>query len=141
MSQKITLPAELTPQQILAVEKLAMGATVVATAKAIGVARETVHRWFREDWPFQAAVNASRRDMLEGAQRRMLALADKALTNVEDALDQANLAASLTLLKGIGALDGTTPRVGSDDAQILKEEAALLEKELEMARAIHRMRL
>lgn len=139
MSQKITLPAELTPQQILAVEKLAMGATVVATAQAVGVSRETVHRWFREDWTFQAAVNTSRRDMQEAAQRRMLALSAKALSNVEEALDQGSLTASLALLKGLGALDRTAPPVGSDDPTILAEEAAFRDKESEMTRTLRRM--
>ena len=43
------------------VEQLAVGATVVSAAEAAGISRETVHRWNREDWAFQAAVNRARR--------------------------------------------------------------------------------
>ena len=61
MPQNATPQAELSPQQVLAIEQLAVGATVVSAAEAAGISRETVHRWNREDWAFQAAVNRARR--------------------------------------------------------------------------------
>ena len=57
MPHNTSLDAELSPSQLVAVEQLAVGATVIRAAEAAGVGRETVHRWSRENLAFQAAVN------------------------------------------------------------------------------------
>ena len=124
---------ELTPQQILAVAQLTIGATVVSAAQAAGVSRETVHRWSREDWTFQAAVNRARRDLQEAVKRRLLVVAEKAMSNVADAVDKGNLSASLSVLKGLGVFNGVAPRLGSDDPDVLAEEATLRERETRSA--------
>jgi hypothetical protein len=128
MPQKITLTAELSPQQLLAVEQLAIGATVTCAAEAAGVSRETVHRWSREDFTFQAALNRARRDLQDAIERRLLAVAERAMANVADAVEDGNLNVSLSLLKGLGVLGGTSPRPGSDDPQELAEQARFTEE-------------
>jgi len=125
MSQNTTKATGLSPQQLLAVEQLAIGAKVTHAAEAAGVSRETVHRWTREDFTFQAALNRARLDLQEAIERRLLAVAEKAMANVAAAVESGNLNVSVTLLKGLGVLDGAYPRPGSDDPQELAEQARL----------------
>ena len=139
MPQNATPQAELSPQQVLAIEQLAVGATVVSAAEAAGVSRETVHRWNREDWAFQAAVNRARRDLQEAVERRLLAVAEKAMSNVSDAVDEGNLSASLSVLKGLGVLNGVAPRLGSDDPVDLSGEADLRKQETHNARQLRKL--
>jgi len=123
MPQNATPAARLSPQQLLAVEHLAIGATVTRAAEAAGVSRETVHRWTRDDFTFQAALNRARRELQDAIERRLLAVAEKAMANVADAVEDGNLNVSVTLLKGLGVLSGTPTRPGSDDPQDLAEQA------------------
>ena len=126
----------LNAQQLRAVQHLVAGDTVTRTADAAGVARETVHRWCREDWGFQAAVNAARRDLRDAVERRLVAVAEKAVRNVGEAVERGDLRASIAVLKGLGALGGTLPGIGSDDPQILAGEAARREQMATAARAV-----
>ena len=128
MPQKTTPTVELSPQQVVAVEQLSIGATVTYAAEAAGVSRETVHRWSREDFAFKAAVNGARRDLQDAMERRLLAIAERAMANVAEAVENANLNVSVTLLKGLGVLAGTSPRPGSDDPQVLAEQARFAEE-------------
>ena len=77
MPQNATPQAELSPQQVRTIEQLAIGVTVVRAAEVAGVSRETVHRWSREDWTFQAALNRARSELQEAVERRLLAVADR----------------------------------------------------------------
>jgi hypothetical protein len=136
MPQNATPAASLSPQQLLAVEQLAIGATVTHAAETAGVSRETVHRWSREDFTFQAALNRAHRDLQDSIERRLLAVAQKAMANVADAVEDGNLNVSVTLLKGLGVLGGTPPRPGSDDPQDLAEQAKSAEEMRRMTRAL-----
>ena len=88
MPQNDTLQAELSPHQELAVEQLTIGATVVCAAEVAGVSREMVHRWNWEDWTLQAALNRARRDLQQSVERRLLVVAERAMCNVADAVDE-----------------------------------------------------
>ena len=55
----------LTPQQIAALERLLAGETVTDTAKAVKIDRSTLHRWLRENFEFQAALNRRKRELTE----------------------------------------------------------------------------
>ena len=133
MPRNATPPTKLSSQQLLAVEQLTIGATVVCAAKAAGVSRETVHRWSRKDWMFQAAVNRARRDLQEAVERRLLVVAERAMSNVADAVDKGNLSASLSVLKGLGVLNGVSPSLGSEDPGQLAAEAELRDHETRTA--------
>ena len=63
MSQNDTPIDGVSAKQARAIDQLVTGATVTEAAKAAGVGRSTLHRWLREDWNFQAAHNAARRDL------------------------------------------------------------------------------
>ena len=88
----------------------------------------------REDWTFQAAVNRTRRELQESVERRLLAVAEKAVSNVENAVDEGNLNASLTVLRGVGVLSGVALTFASGDASELEAETTLQRKEAETAR-------
>ena len=64
---------KLGARQTRALAELLGGSTVTSAAKAAGVDRSTVHRWLREDFTFQASLNAARRDMQREVGHRLLA--------------------------------------------------------------------
>ena len=134
MPHNTSRDAELSPSQLVAVEQLAVGATVIRAAEAAGVGRETVHRWSRENLAFQAAVNGARRELQDAVNRRLLAVAERAMTNVAEAVEHGNLSASLSVLKGLGVFGGGLPTVGSDDPNVLAEQATMREQAVKNAR-------
>ena len=125
----------ITPDQIRVLERLLAGETVTAAAKAVGVDRSTLHRWLRDDFEFQAALNRWKRELSNAVQARLLAITHKAAQTVENAVDQGNLTASLAVLKGMGALSGTPVSSGCEDPKILSEEAELAREEAELVKA------
>ncbi len=130
---------ELTASQLAAVAQLAQGATVIRAAEAAGVCRETVHRWSRENLDFRAALNGARRELQDALNRRLLAVAERAMTNVAEAVEHGDLRASLSVLKGLGVFGGHLPNVGSDDPKVLAEEEAVTEQTAETARMYARL--
>lgn len=92
---------QLSARQIRVVTSLMAGETVVAAAKSAGVSRETVHRWWREDFEFPATYNRGRRELLETTQCRLLALADQATETVKKAVEQGDTKTALVVLKGL----------------------------------------
>ena len=125
----------LTPEQINALERLLVGETVTATAKAVGIDRSTLHRWLRKDFEFQAAFNRRKREIAEAVQVRLLSVADKAAAVVGNAVEHGNLNAALAVLRGMGGLSGTPVSAGCEDPEILREEAESVREEAELVRA------
>jgi hypothetical protein len=132
MSQKSTnaetAPA-LSPVQLAAIQHLLAGETVTASAQAAGVSRETVHRWRKEDWLFQAEFNRRQREIQSAIQSRLLSMALAATDTVNQAIAGGDLKAALAVLKGVAGLDEARMQLGSDDPKFLKEEAELAAKE------------
>ena len=137
MTQNATEP--LSPQQERAVELLLAGMTVTAVAASIGVSRETVHRWRRENFQFVAAVNRGKRELSDAASTRLLAAWSKAAENVSKAVESGDLRASLLVLRGFGTPFGPNPPVGSDDPDKLAVDAELAEKEARSAAQLRRL--
>jgi hypothetical protein len=76
-------------------------------------------RWIRPAFVFAGDRSAS--TVPDNAiERRLQAVAEKAVANVAEA-ENGNVNVSITLLKGLGVLGGTPPRLGSDDPQALAE--------------------
>lgn len=55
----------LTPQMLIAIDRLVTGATQAAAARDAGVARETVNRWCRNHPEFIAELNRRRKDLYD----------------------------------------------------------------------------
>jgi hypothetical protein len=116
-------PEPLTPAQETAIAALLAGRTVTDAAADAGVDRATVHRWLRENFGFQAAVNAGRRELRKGVQVRLERLAEKAAGCVEKAIDEGDVKAALAILKGLQVL--VPVPIGSDNPAELAEEDRL----------------
>ncbi len=132
MSRKTTPrrgDGDLDPKQQRALAQLVAGATVTKSAEAARVDRSTVHRWLREDFAFQAALNAAQRDLRREVEGRLLHLAHAALEAVATAIDRGDVRAALGVLKGIGALPGTPPSIGGENPEELAEDAAIEAKQ------------
>ena len=111
---------ELSAPQTAALEALASGATVTAAAATAGVNRVTVHRWLREDFSFQAALNQTRLDLRDAAaMARLLKLADSAAGTVQEAVEQGDVRVAVTVLKGLGLLSERAIEVGLCDPKKL----------------------
>ena len=68
--------------------------------------RSTVHRWIRNDYSFQAALNRAKNDAHEAVQSRLRNVAARATEIVEEAVDKGDVKAALAILKAIDALPG-----------------------------------
>jgi transposase-like protein len=132
MSQNATRPErdrDLNPRQTQALKHLLVGATIQKAAQSAGVDRSTVHRWLREHWGFQAAYNAAQRDLQREVAGRMLQLAHAACETVAAAVERGDVRAALAVLKGVGALGGTTPEIGGEDPEELAHDATVATQE------------
>jgi hypothetical protein len=128
----------LTAQQDRAVALLLMGTTVTTVAASIGVSRETVHRWLRENFEFIGAVNRGKRELRDAASARLLGAWSKAAENIAAAVEKGDLKASLLLLRVFAGSFGVVDVIGSDDPKRLADEAELAAaeaRELASARA------
>ena len=122
---------QLKPKQQAALEGLLAGLTVTAAAKAARVGRETLHRWLREDFQFQAAHARQQREVSEAASQRISGLATDAVGTVADAIASGDVQASLAILKGLGLLPQSRAIYGSEDPVELERGSnlAALERE------------
>ncbi len=99
----------LTGLQLQAIELLLRGETVTAVAATIGVSRETVHRWLKDDLVFVAAINAGKAELQQAATARLIGVWAKAADNVAQAVERGNLKASLIVLRGFGGIGLAPP--------------------------------
>ena len=121
--------SELTIPQTKALGALLAGGTVTRAAERAAVDRTTVHRWLREDWDFQAALNRGRSELQSAVEARLLLVAEQAAETVAHAVQGGDLRAAIAVLKGLGLLAGYPPEIGDDDPDRLREEADLRAKE------------
>jgi hypothetical protein len=97
--------------------------TITSAAKAAGVARETVHRWMKEDWNFQSELNKRMKEIQEATTARLLSLSLSASVVVEKAIKKGDVKASIAILTGVGVLTGELPHIGISDPDALREDA------------------
>jgi hypothetical protein len=132
LSPEETLALALSPPQLVAIEKMLSGNSIVASASAAGVTRMTIYNWLHNDPKFQAAYNAWQLDALTAARTKLLASSDAAATTVARAV-KTDSKIALAVVKALGILDRPTP--GSTDpeeiAQRQKIEKQRAKKKLE----------
>lgn len=112
----------LSPTQVTVLAALLAGNTITDAATAAGVERVTVHRWMREDFCFQAALNRTRRELRRETYGRLAQLADKAVGCIKQAIEAGDAKVALEIVKGMGFL-APSP-IGSECAGELEAEAA-----------------
>jgi hypothetical protein len=110
----------VSPSQLIALECLLAGQSMTDSSLAAGVDRSTLHRWLRNDFNFQAALNRGRRDIPENFMHRLDRLNIDAAACVGQAVHEGDVKAALEVLKRLGTL--TKKAVGSDDPAVLQSE-------------------
>ena len=95
---------QLTPSQIIVVQALATGATLTAAAKLASVSRPTIYRW-REDPVFNQALVYAKQEYAVTTQDRVQALTAKALTKLEEVLDNPKSSPSVILKAALAILN------------------------------------
>ncbi len=113
----------LDSKQLIALEALLAGKSVVDAATDAKITRRTLHRW-RKEPTFEAAYNRARREMREAFQMRLLMLAERAVDNVENAIEDGDTRTSMTILKGLGLLPGKMV-IGPDTPEGIEFEQLL----------------
>jgi hypothetical protein len=95
---------DLTPAQAAAADLLAFGCSLTDAAETVKVSRQTVSEWLHHNPPFQAALNARRRELFTEHQERLRSLIPKALERLEAAVDDSpqGVAAAVHILKAAG---------------------------------------
>jgi hypothetical protein len=129
----------LSAQQERAVALLLTGASVTAVAASIGVSRETLHRWKRENFEFVAAFNRGRREIREAASLRLQVAWSKAAENIAAAIDSGDLKASMLLFRVFAVTTDAADAIGSDDAKRLAEDAELAAAEARELASVRRL--
>jgi hypothetical protein len=103
---------ELSDVQRQCIELLIAGKTKTAAAEAVGVARNTVSRWFQDPF-FVAALNARRLDVQEANVERLRSLTERALAVLENALDDPNpkvrMQAAMQILQAVKLTELPSP--------------------------------
>lgn len=94
----------LTRKQRAAASKLAEGATIAATADAVGVHRNTISTWLGQP-VFLAALGAAQDDALTIATAGTTVDIIAALTALRAMVDDADIAAALRLRAAVALVD------------------------------------
>jgi hypothetical protein len=116
---------ELTPRQRKAVEALLTTGEVTAAAQAVGVSRETLHRWLR-DPVFVEAVRAAEAQALDDLSRLLVRLGRTAAGTLAKAMSDA----ATPIATKVRAADATLGRLLQ-----LRELATLEARVTELERA------
>ena len=141
MTQNDTHATEpLSSRQLKVLELLVTGESITQAAAKAGSSRETVHRWLKTDYAFQAAFNGMRRELQESVSAQILATSRRAAETVDKAVADGDLRASLQVLRGTGMLSGDRTRVGSEDASHLRDDAEVAEEKDRVYRIMRRGR-
>jgi phage terminase small subunit len=125
MRQKMTEKSgKLTSKKRKAIAALIGGATVTEAADKAGVKRQTVHTWLNEKG-FKTELKISEAKVLDEVSRKLVALADKAVSAFKDVLDNSEADISLR----VQAADKLIRRLIELRTQVdLEERVSELEK-------------
>lgn len=117
-------PAELTTQQLSAIDLIASGIGVVKTAEMLGVNRHTITRWRTRNPFFIAQLNTRRKELWNEAHERLRGMVTKSLDVMESALDSGDSKIAIEVLKAVDIYGKVGPPLGSTNADIVIAEMA-----------------
>ena len=89
----------LSPQQMQAITLILAGKSLTAIAEELHCNRKTLSKWKSSNPHFIAALNERKNEMFDAANNRLQALIDKAITVLENNLDDGSYAAAVNVLK------------------------------------------
>jgi Homeodomain-like domain-containing protein len=111
MSERVTVTSgnladevKLESAQEAVMELVRVGKTIAEAARVTGVARSTVYRWLKSDWPFMTVFNQWRDETEASCRSKLTSLTDKAAEAVEKALEAGDARTAMQLLKGMGMI-------------------------------------
>jgi hypothetical protein len=131
LSPKEALVLALSRPQLMAIEKMLTGHTLVAAATAAGVTRMTLYNWLHHDAKFQAAYNAWQLDAITSVRTRVLSMGEDAAATLGRAVRTDPWIAAM-VVKALGGLDRPTP--GATDPEEVAELAGIERKKAEAKR-------
>ncbi|MDR3562135.1 MAG: phBC6A51 family helix-turn-helix protein [Negativicutes bacterium] len=114
----------LSAEQIRGIQLLVAGKSDTEVAENIGKDRRTIFRW-RQDPHFIAELNRQQKEVYESGQTRLHGLFHKAITVIENKLDEGNFKAAMEVLR----LLNVTPKSLKPDFETDPEAIAAREAE------------
>jgi hypothetical protein len=117
------LEGKLSTIQLSVLREVMAGKSIMAASRSTRVARSTIYKWQSEDPDYIAALNAWKRQTDESIRNRLLAMADRAVTAINNALLSCDTKAAVSLLKGLGMFSPVNH--GSADAKSVEDELKL----------------
>jgi len=103
---------------------LSTGTSITATAAQVGVNRDTLHQWLKDD-TFNAHLNSLKREIIDAARTAIQNASTLAITTIADLMTNSdNDMCRLNAAKEILAMAGITRAldIGSDSPEALKKE-------------------
>jgi hypothetical protein len=127
------LRLDLTARQRTVINLLLMGRTVSGAAAAVGVHRNTVHRWKTEHPAFAAELRRRQQEVWEATSHRIRCLMLRAVRVAERALEHPEHAAktALRLLAQGGMKNWIIPPAAPTDERAVTDEMALARRALQ----------
>lgn len=125
-SEPPTVPViegKLTPEQAKVLQQIMSGKSIVSAAQTAGVSRSTVYRWQSDDPHYIAALNAWKQQTQESVRNRLLAMSDRAVVAINNALLTCDARTAMSLLKGLGLLSPV--QQSSPDPDLVRRQIEL----------------
>ena len=99
------IQTDLTAAQRRLIPALLTSKTVKAAALVAKVSERTAYRWLADDANFQAALSQAEGEVIAGAVRALLGLAESAVDCLRDTLDDKELSAGVRIRAAALAID------------------------------------
>ncbi len=112
---------QLSEKQLMAIDLILSGKVDREVAEAVGVSRSTISDWRNGNYVFQAELNKRRREIQEAGKERLRNIRNKALENVEKAIEKGDVKTSLEILRMTGIEKEDLNTIGPDDPEVLKK--------------------
>jgi hypothetical protein len=110
-------PKPLTTEQENAIDALLTGKSDREVAEAVGVTRWSVQQWRTGHPVFMATLQQRRAELWGTTGERLRALMGKAVENLQEAVQEGDLKASIELLKITGMYGGVVNVLGDTDPE------------------------
>jgi hypothetical protein len=122
-------PQFLSAEQLPAINLILVGKTFTDIAEMLGKDRHTVYRW-RQNPHFISALNDHRKEIYEAGQMRLHGLLNKAITVMDQKLDEGNIKVAFEVLRLVNVTPKTIKADYEDDPEkIAAREAERLASE------------
>lgn len=127
-SKQTYQPADLSIEQLNAIDMLITGKSDAEVAQAVGVARQTVNTWRNKQPEFIAELNSRRKDVWQAQEQRLAVLVRQAVDVLEQAMssdnEQTRIKAAAHVLKAAGLYGQSLEPVEPDTVAAVVQKQA-----------------